>query len=112
MSIRQLEDPNIRKVVLDKIAYSRYCVKCQYYVKAYWEEKEGFKYGWIGVECCANCGCRSEQPVCPEGIGYEICLGQAIDFDPDMLWKATPELIERLKSLANLPKKKEWWDDE
>jgi hypothetical protein len=109
--MQKTEDQNIRKIVVGKGCYSKYCSKCPYCVKSYWEENEGFKHGWIGVECCVNGGKSDGEVICPNGITWFICLGESQSFDPEMIWKPSPKMIENAKLLENEPKRKEWWNE-
>lgn len=106
-----MEDQNIRKIVVGKGCYSKYCAKCPYCIKAYWEEKEGFKYGWIGVECCVDGGKSDGEVICPNGVAWSICLGESSSFDPKDLWVETPEMAEGRKLLEGMPKRKEWYEE-
>lgn len=78
------QDPNMRKIVVGKNCYSKYCVKCPFMVKGEWSPKEGFKYGWIDVYCCVNGGYWIDdgQRICPDGVGYDARLGTSFEFDP------------------------------
>lgn len=100
--------------MVGKDCYVKYCGNCLYCVKAYWEPKQGFKYGWMGIECCANGGkyIDSGQPICPNGIGWDVCLGEAEDFDPEMIWVPSLEMIEAYKILEGMPRKAKWWNEE
>lgn len=64
----------------------------------------------MGIECCVNSGKCNPQSMCPKGIGWDLCLGEAEDFDPEMLWIATPEIIEGMKNIPKL--EKQWWNNE
>lgn len=110
--MQKAEDQNVRKIVVGKDCYSKYCVKCSYCIKAEWSPKEGFKYGWIDVYCCMNSGKCNPQSMCPNGIGWDICLGEAFEFDPEKIWKPMyiPVLGEGLVDVS-IPKK-QWWKTE
>lgn len=84
-----MNDINVRKLVLFKTVYTRYCSKCPFCIKADWNKNKGVKYGVIDVLCCKNGGkCKdSINNVCPHGIAWNICLGEeSISFNPED-WK-------------------------
>lgn len=99
-----LGDLSVRKIVIGKDCYSKYCIDCPYKVDAFWEKKEGFKYGWMGIICCK---CQ-----CPNGIGYGIKLGRSIDFDPEKMWQPY-EILGHIDGYEDtkVPEKK-WWSDD
>jgi len=79
-------DQNVRRLTVHKLTYSKYCSKCGYCVKAEWSKNQGVKWGQLTVYCCANGGLYTdqEQPICPNGIGWTVKLGQEEpEFNPD-----------------------------
>jgi hypothetical protein len=89
-----LENSEVRKIVVGKDCYLKYCAECPYKIDAFWEKKEGFKYGWMGIICCMSGGSDIDagQQICQSGIGWDIKLGRGIDFDPTMLWIKCPPI--------------------
>lgn len=87
-------DKNIRKLVLDKLCYSTYCVK------AGWSPNEGVKYNAIDIYCCVDGGgCKIKVGLhCPHGIAWDKCLGTIEEFDPAD-WG--PERFERFPMLTD-----------
>lgn len=92
-----MSDPNIRKLSIPKLIYSKYCSKCKFCVKAEWSPNEGVKYGMLIVYCCANGGkfCDGKQVICPHGVAYCIPLGTEETFNPDD-WR--PERLNKTET--------------
>jgi hypothetical protein len=109
-----LETLEVRKIVVGKDCYLKYCAECPYKVDAFWEKKEGFKYGWMGILCCMNGGndINAGQPVCPNGVGWDIKLGKGIDFDPTMLWIKCPPIGPMVGYEDTVIPKDKWWYDD
>ena len=80
-----MSDPNIRKLVIPKLTYSKYCGKCKFCIKAEWNPNEGVKHGILIVYCCANGGLYIDhgKSICPHGVSYGVELGQAEEFSPE-----------------------------
>ena len=79
-------NPDVRKIVVGKDCYSKYCANCPFRIDAFWEEKEGFKYGWMGIICC-------KYP-CEKGVGWGIELGRKMDFNPTQWYDS--EALKRI----------------
>ena len=45
--------------------------------------------------------------MCPNGIGWDMCLGEVCEFDPEKIWIPSQEMIEGMKNMPKLEKK--WW---
>lgn len=92
-----MSDPNIRKLAIPKLTYSKYCSKCNYCVKAEWAKNKGVEWGQLTVYCCANGGLYTDcgKTFCPHGISYAVKLGQEEPvFNPED-WK--PERFNKQK---------------
>ena len=96
-------DLSVRKIVVGSDCYSKYCVDCPYKVDAFWEKKEGFKYGWMGIICC-------KYP-CSNGVGWGIELGRGLDFNPENVWKPTIP-IGYLDGYEDTKPTKKWFEDD
>jgi len=77
-----MSDLNIRKLIIPKFTYSKYCSKCKFCVKAEWSRNEGVKYGMLNVYCCVNGG-SFPKPICPHGIAWWTPLGTEQTFNPE-----------------------------
>lgn len=105
-------DPSTRKIVVGKDCYLKYCVECPFKIDAFWEKKEGFKYGWMGIICCANGGVSSQQPMCPFGVGWDIALGRCAEFDPDNAYELVKPIGYMEGYQDTKPPDDRWRDDD
>ena len=76
-------DVNIRIIIITKECYTKYCSKCPYRVKSGWCKNEGFKYEVLDVYCCMEGGKKGIAPMCPNGINWNVCLGETQMFNPN-----------------------------
>lgn len=113
-------DPNIRIFVFSKTDYEKFCSKCIYCIKVAWHN---FKYNEMEITCCASGGnlignidwykITQEEiekmvefiqttTLCPNGVCWDLMLGQISLIDSGMVEQSKEELKSFYGSLPTL----------